>query len=68
MLSKKLDDMFEILIEEHEKRSHTAESKNRDQMDFIDTLLSLQHEYSNTHDVLSETFDRSSMKNERHYI
>ncbi|KAI3730482.1 hypothetical protein L1987_61652 [Smallanthus sonchifolius] len=31
-------------------------------MDFIDILLSLKHEHSNTHDELSYTIDRSNMK------
>ncbi|CAH1439401.1 unnamed protein product [Lactuca virosa] len=31
-------------------------------MDFIDILLSLKHRYSNTHDGLSFTIDRSGMK------
>ncbi|KAI3730484.1 hypothetical protein L1987_61654 [Smallanthus sonchifolius] len=61
-LCKELDEMFEILIDEHEKHNQTSESPNRDQMDFIDILLSLKHEYSNTHDELSYTIDRSNMK------
>ncbi|KAI3817098.1 hypothetical protein L1987_10886 [Smallanthus sonchifolius] len=61
-LSKELDEMFEILIDEHEKRNQTSESPKRDQMDFIDILLSLKHEYSNTHDEQSYTIDRSNMK------
>ncbi|KAI3817099.1 hypothetical protein L1987_10887 [Smallanthus sonchifolius] len=58
-LSKELDEMLETLIDEHEK---TSKSPNRDQMDFIDILLSLKQEYSNTHDELSYTIDRSNMK------
>ncbi|KAK9063808.1 hypothetical protein SSX86_017680 [Deinandra increscens subsp. villosa] len=61
-LSKELDEMFEMLIDEHEKRNQASESPNRDQMDFIDILLSLKQEYSNTHDELSHTIDRSNMK------
>ncbi|KAJ0538843.1 putative cytochrome P450 [Helianthus annuus] len=61
-LSKEPDEMFEILIDEHEKRNQASESPNRDQMDFIDILLSLKQEYSNTHDNLSYTIDRSNMK------
>ncbi|KAJ0553466.1 putative 5-epiaristolochene 1,3-dihydroxylase [Helianthus annuus] len=61
-LSKELDEMFEILIDEHEKRNQASESPNRDQVDFIDILLSLKQEYSNTHDNLSYTIDRSNMK------
>ncbi|KAJ0901558.1 putative cytochrome P450 [Helianthus annuus] len=61
-LSKELDEMFEILIDEHEKRNQASESPNHDQMDFIDILLSLKQEYSNTHDNLSYTIDRSNMK------
>ncbi|KAL8258047.1 hypothetical protein R6Q59_030088 [Mikania micrantha] len=62
-LSKELDDMFEILIDEHEKHNQTFDySPNRDQMDFIDILLSLKQQYSNTHDELSYTIDRPKMK------
>ncbi|KAI3730485.1 hypothetical protein L1987_61655 [Smallanthus sonchifolius] len=61
-LSKELDEMFETLIDEHEKRNQTSKSLNRDQMDFIDILLSLKQEYSNTHDELSYTIDISNMK------
>ncbi|KAK1416294.1 hypothetical protein QVD17_32083 [Tagetes erecta] len=61
-LSKELDEMFEILIDEHEKRNQASESPNRDQMDFIDILLSLKQEHSSTNDELSYTIDRSNMK------
>ncbi|KAK1416292.1 hypothetical protein QVD17_32081 [Tagetes erecta] len=61
-LIKELDEMLEILIDEHEKRNQTSESLNREQMDFIDILLSLKQEYSTTHDELSYTIDRSNMK------
>ncbi|KAI7735533.1 hypothetical protein M8C21_017891 [Ambrosia artemisiifolia] len=60
-LGKELDEMLEILIDEHE-RNQTLKSQNRDQMDFIDTLLSLKKEYSNAHDELSYTIDRTNMK------
>ncbi|KVH96883.1 cytochrome P450 CYP736A12-like [Cynara cardunculus var. scolymus] len=60
-LSKDIDEMFEIMIKEHEERSSTC-SQRPDQMDFIDVLLSLNHHNSNTHDELSSTIDRSSMK------
>ncbi|XP_076935146.1 cytochrome P450 CYP736A12-like [Bidens hawaiensis] len=62
LLSKELDDMFEVLIDEHEKRNQTSKFEKSDQMDFIDILLSLQQENSNTHDELSYTIDRQKMK------
>ncbi|KAI7724482.1 hypothetical protein M8C21_002707 [Ambrosia artemisiifolia] len=61
-LSKELDEMFETLIDEHERHYSTSETPNRNQMDFIDILLSLKQEYSNTHDELSYTINRSNMK------
>ncbi|KAI3515831.1 hypothetical protein L1887_14736 [Cichorium endivia] len=60
-LNKDIDEMFETLISEHEERSLIS-SQRHDEMDFIDILLSLKHQYSNTHDELSYTIDRPSMK------
>ncbi|CAI9299833.1 unnamed protein product [Lactuca saligna] len=60
-LNKEIDELFEKLISEHEERSLIG-SQKPDEMDFIDVLLSLKGQYSNTHDELSYTIDRSSMK------
>ncbi|KAK1416293.1 hypothetical protein QVD17_32082 [Tagetes erecta] len=59
-LIKELDEMLEILIDEHEKHNKTK-SSNHGQMDFIDILLSLKQECSNNHDELN-AIDRSNMK------
>ncbi|KAI3708875.1 hypothetical protein L2E82_38405 [Cichorium intybus] len=61
LLSKKIDNMLETLIIEHEEQN-LINPKRPEEMDFIDILLSLKHQYSNTHDELSFTIDRSGMK------
>ncbi|KAI3516220.1 hypothetical protein L1887_15131 [Cichorium endivia] len=61
LLKKDIDEMFDTLINEHEKRGLIG-SQRPDEMDFIDILLSLKHQYSHTHDELSYTIDRSSLK------
>ncbi|KAI3779394.1 hypothetical protein L2E82_09111 [Cichorium intybus] len=61
LLKKDIDEMFDTLINEHEKCGLIG-SQRPDEMDFIDILLSLKHQYSHTHDELSYTIDRSSMK------
>ncbi|KAL7587828.1 hypothetical protein Lser_V15G41170 [Lactuca serriola] len=61
LLKKDIDEMLETLINEHEENSLIA-SQRPDEMDFIDILMSLKQQYSNTHDELSYTIDRSSMK------
>ncbi|XP_023750882.1 cytochrome P450 CYP736A12 [Lactuca sativa] len=60
-LKKDIDGMLDALINEHEESSLIG-SQRLGEMDFIDILLSLKHQYSNTHDELSYTIDRSSMK------
>ncbi|CAH1449705.1 unnamed protein product [Lactuca virosa] len=61
LLSKELDEILETLINEHEEHI-LIKSQSHEEMDFIDILLSLKHRYSNTHDGLSFTIDRSGMK------
>ncbi|KAI3735629.1 hypothetical protein L6452_15136 [Arctium lappa] len=58
---KDVDEMLEALITEHEEYKITK-VQNHDQMNFIKILLSVKNKYSITHDNLSITIDRSSMK------
>ncbi|KVH96284.1 cytochrome P450 [Cynara cardunculus var. scolymus] len=60
-LSEEIDEMLESLITEKEECS-VATLQRCDQTNFIDTLLSLKNEYSNTHDNLSASIDRLTMK------
>ncbi|XP_023729172.1 cytochrome P450 CYP736A12 [Lactuca sativa] len=60
-LEKGIDEMLETLINEHEEHNLNG-SQRSDEMDFIDILMSLKQQYSNTHGELSYTIDRSSMK------
>ncbi|KVI04939.1 hypothetical protein Ccrd_016737 [Cynara cardunculus var. scolymus] len=60
-LVKDIDEMLDTLITEHEEYSLTRIQRS-DQMNFIDILLSVKNKYSVTHENLSKTIDRSTMK------
>ncbi|KAJ9549008.1 hypothetical protein OSB04_021551, partial [Centaurea solstitialis] len=60
-LSKDIDEMLELLIKEKED-GNVSMLQRCDQTSFIDILLSLRNEYSNTHDNLLASIDRLTMK------
>ncbi|KAK1384360.1 putative flavonoid 3',5'-hydroxylase [Heracleum sosnowskyi] len=59
-ISKAIDKMLEIIIDEHEFVSN--QKHKRTDMDFVDMLLSSKHKSTSAEDQNSPTFDRASVK------
>lgn len=60
-LGKAFDDMLESIIADHEQDTHTRIHEPH-QRDFIDAILSINSQHSNTTDDMSLSIDRTSLK------